>query len=471
MKKVVSDAKLTGLSLVFVVLFLISSSIAAAIYAENVTLRCKDQICHRNQTAEWIITLDNEKEDVLKIEAVEVSDAVFKKILASFSGITAELGAGDRTTFYMNGELPESNSNGNLTFNICFNITLPDTTKYSTEAADRNFRSRKGLYQQSCDSTNYSEIVIDCYGDDECLDSQRCTDFYCKNINCTGCQYVQGHQCEDYECCTSDVCKIDEICTDHLCSALNCTEGEYIINRTCTKSPCLNGSVYFNYSCLPQNCRQDEFYSNFSCNQIFCNETQFASDHTCNDLNCTFNQTIWNHSCIILNCRNDEFTVENRCEKLDCFFLEKIGVHKCVMNWILILEIFLFFVIIALLYLDYDRYESKHRKYLVKIFLKQAKERNKATKKAATQTKPDQTQKKAQEEKPFAKPEGTNSEKEKPLANIKTEDKSTETKVAEKNTAAKASVKEQQPPQDNKDPDQKPNQEATTQKNNIEEKK
>ena len=47
--------------------------------------------------------------------------------------------------------------------------------------------------------------------------------------------------------------------------------------------------------------------------------------------------------------------------------MHQVGMHECVFNFLLFFEIILFFVIASLFYIDFQIYESRHRKKLADL--------------------------------------------------------------------------------------------------------
>lgn len=376
--------------------------------------RCMDEVCIRGRKVEFEVNISNSGNKPVRVKSIRALDSSDFKTIAFgnkstlvYSLVQApeinrtnyiEVDPNERKTIKMYGILPEANDGDYLNFRFCVTLKSPLDSWKSV--------SKQGYSEEYeyCYSTIYRIIVKDCERIDECAEDETCISNDCVKIECGECQYISEHGCHDYECCYDSECKLDEACEENECVTVECNSDEnrtmYLVNHTCTETPCPNGSVLQNFTCIKKECRYDQKMVNYTCIDLECKDYESILDHECVKLQCAEDEYAFNHSCVKLRCSDSQEYFNHTCRNIKCGIYRKAMYHKCVFNTLLIIETVLLFVIIGLALLDYHKYESRYRKQLVFLLMRETKLRQ-LFKKVA-----EEEEKKLKEQ----KPEGGNEE-------------------------------------------------------------
>lgn len=130
------------------------------------------------------------------------------------------------------------------------------------------------------------KVFLGCSNDTDCSYDEYCYTGRCLEVECSGCRYIEDHECYDYECCESIDCGVNTcnnfmlnefLCINHSCS-----------NKTRAVSCCSNLDCG-NYSC------SDNYFGWPVCDDLkhTCSikmhaDVECCSDSDCNDENpCT----------------------------------------------------------------------------------------------------------------------------------------------------------------------------------------
>lgn len=378
--------KIGKLSLFFIFI-LIYTYICLA--EHTISYTCPEE-CIKNKTAVWQINITNNGEDDLNVVQLKLVDALTKKIIAESE--EAELTVSDpdaissnktklvsiapgySSTFTIQGKLPLPNYNNTLIYNFCL------TTR--NELEDWGDIGQTTSY---CYKDNYTIRMIDCLIDDDCDSDSYCSNSSCLSLNCGECQYISSHACIDYGCCSNDDCKLNEVCSQHTCELISCNINStnstyYIANHSCSSEPCPDDEIIKGHACIKADCKDDEFISDYECKKLGCSFDEHAFNHSCLKLDCNENEGYVNNSCIALKCADTEFISGHNCEKLRCGVFQKPESHECLINTNFLIYTILIALIVFLFVLDLKKFKSAHRKKLVDVLMKKAKEREPAKK-------------------------------------------------------------------------------------------
>jgi hypothetical protein len=337
----------------------------AALY--NITYSCEDGVCVEGKPVNWNITIYNRGDKVIEYTTIELFDSVSNNLIAEvrvqFNPLSSDRGSlivvntNSKKTIMLSGNVPKANYRQSLIYYPCLTKTVTDSYLIS----------KYGKYEKRhCYTKNETMPVVECLGDGNCGNDERCVLNKCAKVECGECQYITNHMCVDYECCSAEQCGYDEICINNSCQKLDCGEDEYIENRTCKALNCGYDEYIENRTCKALNCGYDEYIFNHTCKKLVCKENEFIEEHKCKLLKCKENEYAENHTCKKLSCLYNETVSQHKCVPLECRFFQKIKNHECVADKSLILkslaELVALVIIIALLFLDTKKYKITHKK-------------------------------------------------------------------------------------------------------------
>ena len=387
-----STNKLFSLVLIIVIsliLFLIYSSFVLAANFYEISHNCPEG-CVKNKPIAYSINITNLGEDDIYLLYMRLRDNINLQTIAEF-GMKDAVDTSDMTEiphgmthlFEFQGTLLAPNQGSNLTYQLCMIQRVPF-----------EIWTTRGDNIEYCYKTNYTIPMLGCILDTDCDDEKYCLGTSCTLLNCTECQYIEEHQCIDYECCNNIDCALYEVCTENNCELLNCDSTtnqtnetminaslkQYVINHICSPEPCADDEIIVDYVCVKADCKEDEILSDYECKKLDCPYDEGFFNHTCIKLDCKETEAIVNNKCVPLECADDEAVITDTCEKLDCRLFQKAESHKCLVNTTLLIEVIFLAIIVSLCILDIKRYSGKHRKKLVSMLLKKAKQREKETK-------------------------------------------------------------------------------------------
>lgn len=279
---------------------------SAAEYSASYECRAGD-LCVEGEEVSWTVTITGDvRADLISVRTMEpeteetVSLKTYDKVkkLYSNESYMAEYTyeAPSRTIDYVpcfKLEVKESGSDirGDI-LDVCDTLN-PQTIKVVP------------LAEKQCDMR---------FGDDDCDSGLSCIDYKCTEVVCGECQYVQGGQCFDYECCEDSACPSNSVCENRQCQA------------------------------------------------IVCPSSQKAEGHKCVDLICADNQYALAGTCVDLTCQRDEVAVNHRCEKLECGFLTTAQDGECAIS-LTSITVVTFLIGLLLLGVVYARVLKHKRKH------------------------------------------------------------------------------------------------------------
>ena len=166
-----------------------------------------------------------------------------------------------------------------------------------TQKIDRfsvSYKCKRSIFHASGICT---EMPI-CRYDGDCMQDEFCKDSICEKLNCDDCQYIEGHECVDYECCENSVCKKNEFCEENACRELNCSKEESIIDHSCSLLNCGSDEHTVDNECVKLECEEHEHAVDHKCELLKCNYNEQITDHKCKKLECKFYQREFDHDCL-----------------------------------------------------------------------------------------------------------------------------------------------------------------------------
>ncbi len=352
----------------------------------SIRYRCFDDLCIRGQAVEFSINLSNYGQNPLEVIEVWISDAIDPGIIVAKGNKSSvsykyptdpeitrnnfvSIDYGKTRTFNILGTLPGANDGNYLQFRLNVRSRVPiDVWEDSNKDAEP---SVVHYY-----NTVYKMVVRDCKKNDHCDAAEECIKNDCVELKCAECQYIQNHTCNDYGCCDNAQCSLDELCYDHKCSPLECNSTSFEVNHTCSEHPCKNNSLLIDFMCIDEECPPEYDTIDFTCVRLNCSINESVLEHECVALQCSEDEHALNHTCVSLECKTDQRAEGHRCVDMRCGLFRKAIYHNCAIDTLALIEAALFFIIVFLVFLDYHKYESKYRKKLVFLLMRESKLRN-----------------------------------------------------------------------------------------------
>lgn len=333
-------------------------------YVYSINYSCESHLCITGKEMTWIINLNNQGENDLKLSEISIRDALNKSTIANLtydydpsdSNKLDCLDISSKTSkkIYLSSQVPKPNQlNSSFIYNFC-----------STTVVD----SVDSLYTGShavpyCYKTNESIKAYECLTNGDCKIDSECIKEKCVALVCDECQYASNHSCRNYSCCESVSCEDDESCENHFCLKLPCENNQIAINHSCINLECKEDEYAFNHSCVKLNCSYKQYPYNNSCIDLECLDDEYISNRSCVKLNCSDDYRALNGSCSKLICLFNETAINHSCVGLECGFFQRMSNHQCIKdNSFLVkflFELLLFFAIVFLIVKDFFSYKQK----------------------------------------------------------------------------------------------------------------
>ena len=375
----------------------------------SITYSCPEECVH-NRTIVFTVNIDNQGESELELLQIKIVDREKSKIAASeMAEVTTDqpenIGSnktkairvepGQSKKVNISAVLPKA-KNSSIRFNYCETVRRPF-----------HAWTKLGKTAEHCYPENYSIDMLGCTLDSDCSYNEVCQNNSCIALNCSYCEYMEHHECKEYQCCADEECELYESCNDNICRRVACkranetinltkmpdnnltrnnsnitsqginTTKQYLVNHSCSSSPCSYDEIIVNYSCAKAYCKEDEYLADYRCNKLKCSNSQYVKNHSCIELNCSFNETIINRTCVSLDCKYDEIASDHRCVSLNCSFFQKAEDHSCPLNTWLIIQLIMAVMIGILASLNYKKLARIRKKRTVSKMMKKLKKERK----------------------------------------------------------------------------------------------
>lgn len=337
--------KLIRLIIIIGVLLFVLSSVNA--YFFDITYECENDVCVAGKEVIWHVDMFNKGTQVMEFIMIEMVDSINDTVIATyeipFKPLTSE--RGDVIKVHPNhgnnvnwtSILPRGNQDKKLIFYPCF-----------TNAVTQSYIVAKyGEYEKRTCYENYTMTLLDCLLSLDCGFNEFCILNRCKTLNCSDCQFISNHKCNDYDCCQNEDCNLDEVCLNNTCEDLNCSFDQYIDNRTCITLDCGDDEHIINRSCVKLDCGFDEYGFNGTCHKLNCKDNEYIGDHACKPLNCKFYEHAVDHACERLQCKPEEAIVDHACVPLNCYFFQDIKNHTCILSKSKVLQLVVELLVVA----------------------------------------------------------------------------------------------------------------------------